>query len=698
MSAIFGVVYFDGRSADRERLDAMSARLAHRGSDGEGVYCEGPVGLGHRLSFTTPESLRERQPLNRPDAPVILVADARVDNRDELIAALSGDRGVGAASTDSELILAAYLRWGEQGIARIVGDFALVFWDERSRTLLCARDAMGVKPLYYYRSDRSFAFASEIKALLCLPEVPRRIDEVQVACFLETHLHDREITFYQGIRRLPAAHHMRVARARAQKTRYWELDPERELRLGGDAEYAEAFREHFTEAVRASLRSAFPVVSTLSGGLDSSSVTCVARDLEMAQGREFHTVSAVFTGLPEDERRLADESQHIDAVIQTGGLVSHRVQADAISPFHEFDRALWHLDEAPIGFNMYMHAGLYDAAAAHGARVFLDGYDGDGCVSHGTERLDELLREDRWDVFDAEVAAMCERLNSKLPPDVYARHFTRPHLEELATRRQWGRWLRAAREVHVRYGVSRRRLLIRHGVRALLPDALMRTWRERRGGGAAVRSLVDPGLAARVGLAERQRAFEYETGRRLETPRLEHKRSLENPLYQYGLELFDKTAAARGIEARYPFFDRRLMEFCLSLPAEQKLSGGWSRAVMRRALAGTLPASTRTRIGKQNLSPNFRRGLRTHDRPLVERALGFATSVLDGYANLVRLRETADRFLGPHGTASNADATLVYRAVSLAHWLAGGAWESPESGRPISGAPPTEVGATSVAR
>lgn len=677
MSAVFGVVYLDGRPVPGELLGAMSRRLAHRGTDGAGVWVEGSVGIGHRLRHTTPESRLERQPYVRADGSVVLVADARVDDREELIAELGLDRPAAARLSDGALIAEAYLRWGEECFSHILGDFAVVAWDARTRTLVCARDPMGVRPLYYYVSSRCIVFGSEIKALLCVPEVERRLDELQVACYLDGLLHDRERTFYAGIRRVPAAHRLVVRDGRPSLSRYWELDPERELRLGSDGEYAEALREQFTRAVRARLRSTTPVASALSGGLDSSSISVVARDLELAQGRQLHTVSAVFPGLPDDERRMADESRQIDAVLASGGVTPHRLEADRLSPFHELERQLWHLDEAPIGFNMYMHCGLYGLAEAHGARVFLDGYDGDGCVSHGTELLHEMLRLDRWDAFEREVATLCSRLSTTLAPHSYARHFTYPRLDELSRAGRWVRWMRAAREVHARYGVSRRRLLFDHGARPLMarlgasaPGRVSRS-------GAPRDSLVAATLADRVGLDAHRRTVAAETGTRLPSPRLEHKRSLENPLYQYGLELFDRSAAAFAVEPRYPYFDRRLMEFCLSLPAEQKLNDGWTRAVMRRAMDGLLPPEVRWRVGKQGLSPNFRRGLRHADRGLVETALRASPTVLREFVDADVLDAAAQRFLADGGGKSNPDATMVYRGVALAHWLAGGDWETP---------------------
>src|SRR2546422_5671131 len=354
----------------------MLARLAHRGPDGAGVWSEGTVGLGHRLLHTTPESLRERLPLASGDGTLVLTADARIDNRAELLGAL--DRGVEA--TDAELILAAYERWGERCPEHLLGDFVFVIWDARRAALFCARDHFGVKPFYnHHAPGRLFAFASEIKGLLALAEVPRRLNETRVADYLVPLLEDKVITFYEDILRLPPAHRMTVTREGVRTEQYWALDPEREIRMKSDEEYADAFREIFTEAVRCRLRSAFPVGSMLSGGLDSSSVVCVARQLlQQNGGNRFHTFSIVFDDVPE-----CDERRYVEAVLAGGGADPHYIRGDLLSPLGDVDRFLDHQDEPLSVPNLFLYWAACRLASESGMRVFLDGVDGDTTVSHG---------------------------------------------------------------------------------------------------------------------------------------------------------------------------------------------------------------------------------------------------------------------------------------------------------------------------
>ena len=234
MSAIVGIYFLDGRPVERTDLERMVQSVVSLGPDGAGLWSEGPVGLGHRMFWTTPESLHEKLPLVNETGDLVLTADARIDNREELIAALGVTGRPHEAISDSALILGAYEKWGERSQEKLLGDFAFAIWDRRKQVLFCARDHFGVKPFYYYRSGRAFVFGSEIKTLLCLSEVPRRLNEVRIGDYLASLLEDQAITFYQDVFRLPAAHSITVSSYERQPMHYWSLDPSREVRLASN--------------------------------------------------------------------------------------------------------------------------------------------------------------------------------------------------------------------------------------------------------------------------------------------------------------------------------------------------------------------------------------------------------------------------------------------------------------------------------
>jgi asparagine synthase (glutamine-hydrolysing) len=653
VSGIFGIRYLDGRLLDREYLERMLDRLAHRGPDGAAIWCEGSVGCGHRMLWTTPESLLEKQPLTNQSGELTITADARIDNRDELIHVLSLDSSPPEKITDSQLILAAYQQWGEDCPDRLLGDFAFAIWDGCKQELFCARDHFGIKPFYYYASQQTFAFASEVKALFCLPEVPQQINEVRIGDYLASMFHDGTSTSYQDIFRLPAAHRMTVRTSGIQLQPYWALNPDRAIHLGSDAAYAAKFREIFTEAVRCRLRSAFPIGSTLSGGLDSSSITCVARGLLAEKGAPpLRTFSAVFDKLTE-----CDERSYINAVVAQGGLEPHYIQADQISPLKDIEQMFWHQDEAFYAPNWCMGWALNKSAQQQKVRILLDGFDGDTTVSHGYGYLSELARAGRWFTLAKEVKGLAHALDESFP-----------------------RWLWSyVNHFGIKATVSRYRVLRPlHRIGSLLTSFFRRP-KSQLSKQADWSDLLDPKFVARIGLEERHQAWKKVQGHLGLDERERHYRNIATQgLPQFAAETMDKSMAAFSLEPRYPFWDKRLVEFCLALPPEQKLHLGWDRVVMRRAMTNILPVEVQWRRGKTDFSSNLAHGLLSFEKESLDQLIPHGLGHLKQYLDIPFLEKIYQRFLSSKSQEAGMDGRNIWIVVSLALWLQHRAQRRPE--------------------
>jgi asparagine synthase (glutamine-hydrolysing) len=275
-----------------------------------------------------------------------------------------------------------------------------------------------------------------------------------------------------------------------------------------------------------------------------------------------------------------------------------------------------------------MHWALYSAAQRQDVRVLLDGIDGDTTVSHGLEYLSELARGGKVAALGREVMALSRR-----------------------------------------HKQSRRRILWQFGLRPLVPERAQRIWRTVRRGHprpGALNTVIKPAFALRVGLAERAKAAQGKEQTPARSARESHWRELNSPLLPYALEVADKAAAAFSLEPRYPFFDRRLIEFCLALPAEQKLHHGWTRFIMRRAMACVLPDDVCWRTGKANLSPNFKRRLLDHDRELLDDVIMHDPQIIEEYVDVSALREAYGRYASE---PMSDDALTIYSTVTLALWL-----------------------------
>jgi asparagine synthase (glutamine-hydrolysing) len=654
-------------------MASMDRRLMHRGPDGAAVWTNGAIALGHRMLHTTPESLGERLPYADPASRVVITADARIDNRDELLHVFDLEPGETAAVSDSYLILNAYLRWGPACPEQLEGAFTFAIWDPREDTLFCARDRFGVRPFYYYHGGANgggkslFAFASEIGAILALPGIPRRLNERRVADFLVPYFEDRESTFFEGVLRLPPAHALEVRHAGPRVYRYWSFDDEHELRLGSDTEYVEAFGELFAEAVRCRLRSAFPVGSTLSGGLDSSSVTCEAvRQIQGGSDTALHTFSAVFPSWSKADPRV-DERAYMDAVISSSATAGagdrirpHFVNVDGCRPI---ESALRYHDEPLPAPGLYLGDALHQAGSREGVRVLLSGQDGDTTVSHGYEYLEHLATSERWEDLRRETRALSERRGG-IGATGYARRFALPALAETAARGEWRSWARQSIAVRRSLDVS----LWEIG-RTAAPETLRAWGRRARGRNevpywAALNGAIARRFANRMEIPERVKGSPASVAPSL---RARHVASLTAGHWDFVLSTYDRIGAHHRVEQRYPFFDRRLAEFCVALPFRQRLGDGWTRWILRRAMDGVVPETVRTRMTKSNLGIGARMGLAS-ELHTVERVLEDPSSI-ESYVDLKGFRAAYERFKRDPARASERDLFTVFLPSVLALWV-----------------------------
>lgn len=636
VSGIVAVYHRREKPVSGNTLNEMLEALAHRGPDGSVSWAGTCVGLGHRMLCTTPESVGEVFPLESRNGGTVVTADVRIDNRDELLHLLGRGPGCAPGMGDGALVLEAYGRWGERCPEMLLGDFAFVIWDAREEKLFCARDPFGVKPFYYYCSDELFAVASEIKALLRVPGVPRRLNEMYVGDFLAGEYQDEVHTALRDIKRLPRAHAMVVGRDVVRLTRYWSLDPEREVCLGSSSAWAEAFREHFVRAVRRRMRSNASIGAMLSGGLDSSSVVCAARMVSAATSTPLHTFSAVFDGIP-----ACNERPYIEAVLALNGTVPHFVQGIELDPLaaQSSERALRDEDVPLLAFNLSLNWHLYALAQREGVRVILDGFDGDTTVSHGVARLNELAAGGNWLKLAGALRAYAA-VNGGSPAGYYAQ------------------LLRRYPPVPLAY-VPR----------------LVRTTRGRfreaigNQNGKAEGPLV-PGVRAdflrRLEMGERTRCLNEGRSGIVRSERQHHWRRLTWGVMPQTLEELDRAAAAFSVELRFPFWDRELVELCLAFPAAQKMDGGWTRMVLRNSMGGILPESIRWRPGKSDLSPYVDTTLPAFHASRIEEMLD-GPGLLAEYMDVETLRRMYRSV--QNGKFDGNCTSILFKAVSLYTWF-----------------------------
>ncbi|MDO9487715.1 MAG: asparagine synthase (glutamine-hydrolyzing), partial [Sphingomonadaceae bacterium] len=276
MCGIVGIFSFSGRPVEPARIVAMADRVAHRGPDGSGVWIsdDARVGFGHRRLSIIDLSANAAQPMANHDGSIQLVFNGEIFNHAEIRRELeaTGRYQWRTDHSDTEVVIHAYEQWGLDCLDRFRGDFAIALWDGRERRLWLARDRVGVKPLYYTAIPGGIAFASEIKALLAIPEVPRRVNEQAVYDYLSFLTPPPPATMFEGIYKMPAATWMLVDDSgNRREHRYWDpFDGVTPLVGVSDKEIAERVLDELRRSIRYRKESDVPVGVFLSGGIDSS--------------------------------------------------------------------------------------------------------------------------------------------------------------------------------------------------------------------------------------------------------------------------------------------------------------------------------------------------------------------------------------------------------------------------------------------
>ncbi|HTM02383.1 MAG TPA: asparagine synthase-related protein [Vicinamibacterales bacterium] len=571
MSGFVAMVNRDGSPIDARLLHRMTEYLRFRGPDDCGVEVAGPVGLGHALLRVTDESTHEHQPFTL-DGRRWIVADARVDAREALIAALRDrDRQpIRADALDAELILRAYSTWGHDCVAHLLGDFAFAVWDGVERRLVCARDHLGVKPLFYAQIGPAMVVSNTLECVRLHPRLSCELNESAVADFLLFGINqDHSTTTIRDIQRLPPAHCLTVSDDTVSRRRYWSLPIAEPIVYRRTDEYQERFTALLRTSIRDRLRTN-RVGVLMSGGVDSTTLAAVARDLvgDASGDGEVRAITSVYDRLvPDDERHYATlAARHLNIPIH------YDVRDDEIS-IADWDRVRVHTPE-PVANPPAFAAGI----------AFLRHTATEGQVLLYGEGPDDALRYE-W----------------------------RAYLSHLLTHRRPGALLRA-----LWLDVSmHRRIPLRTSIGRLLTPGNHRNARD------VFPPWLNDGFAARTDCVQR-----WEAGRRRSSSR--HRvRPVAYDVFHHArwqalFEDCDINGALSHTEIRHPFVDVRLLEYLLALPAMP-----WCRnkLIIRRAMRTVLPREVlRRRKTALRTSPDFVR-MRTSGMPRLVASPHLATYV-----------------------------------------------------------------------
>lgn len=536
MSVQAGIWNFDGRPVNRALIESYSRRLARRGPDGESAFFDGPIGMLYRPFHTTGDSRLERQPHISPRGNVV-TWDGRLDNRDELAAQLT-DRP-STMMTDVDVVAAAFDRWGSECFAKFIGDWAFAGWNARERTLTLAIDRMAIKQLYYWINDTAVVWCSDLETLILASGSTFGLDEEFIAGYFAYYPSPGR-TPYLEVRTVEPGQRVHIQNGRANGCTYWKFNPKLRIHYKEDAEYEEHFRHVFRQAVRRRLRSDAPILADLSGGLDSSSIVCMADDIMANEGAEtprLDTYSHYDLGEPD-----RDDPHYVNIVEAKRGRVGHHLNiAEQSNPLLP-DYNKFVIAPGSTGIAWELRGRLEPIWRTGGYKAALCGIGGDevtGGVPDPRAELADLLFQFRLSKFVRKTIS----------------------------------WSLVKRSPWVRVAFRSAALLMPAGIRALVtPQAEVAPWINRR--------FADTWRIPRRQLGPVQR-YGYWLPSRQETART---------VIALARNQGSNFQCSSGlVERRYPFLDQDLLEFILSIPRDQLLRPGERRSLMRRALKGLVP-------------------------------------------------------------------------------------------------------------
>lgn len=476
--------------------------------------------------------------LEGPSPGLCLAGDLRLHNRRELADLLGLD-----GASDGQTAIEAYRRWGLDFARRLLGDFAFCLWDEAQRRLLLVRDAGGACPMFYTHRKARVAFCSHPRGLLSRPGSSRQLNERAVLDYLGEFPQEEEATLFAEVRRLPPGHLLVVDERKEWLVAYFRPTEIGERRLDDERDYAVALRETLARAVACRLPPERRLAVMLSGGLDSSTVAALAASARPREHLELHTISAVFPDFAE-----CDERSFQALVVDRVGSRHHRVSPSPDGAAGDFERLCRIFSDPSFIGPHWIAWSACESARNENVGTMMTGIDGDRVVSHGAGRFGDLARARDWAGLRRELGAV---------HDFDWRRRIRVGAAQILLAELPGAWSRTLDRLDVRF---RARLARR--TRLLRSDALRRH-----------------------GVLERL----AEEPRRARTSRDEHLRALVAPDRNWDVELLEQLGTAFDIRFEQPFFDRRVVELCVSFPGSQKRQHGWSRYVLRQAMRGHLP-------------------------------------------------------------------------------------------------------------
>ncbi len=605
-----GIVGMVAPNPSEELLWRMTDTLTHRGPDDSGIFVNGNIGLGSRRLSIIDLSSSGHQPMANEDETVWIVHNGEVYNYIELREELGEYKF--KSSTDTEVVLHAYEKWGESCVEQFNGMFAFAIWDSRTGKLFCVRDRLGIKPFYYYQDDDRFLFASEIKALL-VAGIPRQPNDSVIYDYLAYGYYDHsDNTFFDRVKQIPPGHYMVIQNENTNLRKYWDV-AESISPLNGltGAEYTEKFNELLRDSVRLRLRSDVPLGVNLSGGLDSPSLVYTVNNLLGSKG-DLKTFSMCYDDKKYDERELIEK---LVPLLNCRSNFSY-FEADDVSDVVE--KVLWHQEQPFGGIPTMAYWKLMGLARNEEVTVLLEG-----------QGVDEMLAGYRY-FYGALFLDYLTSLNIR---QLYREIKGYKRLNNLSFR-QTLKFITDGVLAYSGYGSQ-------DASRFLKPNCLAPEFKAKYN---RLPKWPSP-------FKSRLSNMMYRDIRYTKLPRV--------------LRFNDRMSMAFSRELRVPYLDHRIVEFAFSIPTSQKIKEGVNKVVLRNAMEGSLPEELRNRPKLAVASPQqdwFRTSLKDWLCDIIE-SESFAGR---GYFNVSEVKREFEEYCR---SDRGQNSFFIWQWVNLELWF-----------------------------
>ena len=624
MSGIGGIIYFDNNSLSVPDSLKLKSALEERVYDEFGQAAGKNFFLCCYKLCTTPESVYETQPFHLKTNNAYIVLDGRLDNRNEIILELNLQSNI----TDIEIISILYQKFDTGLIDHINGSFSIAIYNDDSKDVLLFRDHSGSKPLFYFYNKEKLIFSSEIGAIKDILGTNAKINKKRITDYL-VHLYGKEDeTFFKDINKVKKSHLTKANKDQINTIKYFQYEVS-EQNFNCIEECAEEFEAIFKKVIKAQMRSNKIIGTKLSGGLDSSSISSVAASIT---NTKINAYSAVFMNLSEEDFQKTDERKYMDSVALKYPNLNHKIINIDANTTNAIDYAFddhENYKEIIPHANRYFDIAILQKAKEDNISVLLDGFDGDSVISYGLEYFSQLGKSLQIKKLLYEASAYYKKRNVK---------------------------------------VSKNRILKNYFLKQIIPFRYI--W--------LYQGLFNPNaFQQRVNFLNHENKKNYNIyshnefanhyDRKSETNSIQdyHLNTLSWPAWEMGMEFSDLDSSRYGIEERYPFFDKRIMQFCLNVPGEYRISKGVSRRYFRESMKNILPQIVYQRIHKGNVSPVAINSLKKNQKTVLET---IKKSELSDYLDIDKITKNA---LEPffNGNREQELSQYIFQLIALQKWL-----------------------------